>query len=1111
MRLVLARAAAARTLLVAAIVAATVTALLLTGFALYAQLLPVAGTRAAIVEAEPDERTLLVSTGAGETAEQLAERDAAVRELLSQELAGTTSAVYAGGYASGQELPPGLAPTDGPPVIGFLTDLPDHAALVAGSWPEPAAEGAPVPAAVPEPVATELGLAIGDRVEIVDRRAQDRPAPVEVVGLWQPVDPADPYWRLLSGPLSRGGWGPFLVHPDEFAARYRLLAGLEWLAVPDPAALAEADLRTVVADVEDLSDQLIQQRETDPALDSSARLTTGMGELADRLAVAAVVHRSGMVLPAALLVVIAGFGLVLLARLLAAHRRGENALLRARGASRRQLVRFTAAEALLVVTPAALLGAPGGTWLVRFADQRIGDRAFAVTGDLAPYGLAGPPLAWLVAAAAAAGCGLALALPAAGRGRTWVAEQQERSRPGRAALLQRGGVDLALVGLAVLAWTQLRQYGSAVAPRDAGLGIDPLLVAAPVVGVLAATAVALRLLPLATRLGVRLAARRDAFPGLLGVWQADRRPHAGPVLLLVLAVATAVLAPAVVATWQQSQRDQAAQQVGADLRITADNPSASSGRELRAALPAATGLMPVHRTGIRVADSGTTTLLAVATEQAPGVMELRPDLAPAGTGELFALLRQGRPELTGLPLPDGARRLVGRFRFEVPEPQRYRFLHPVFDRGVHVADEPVQVLAPTPEADQLSVHVRDADGVIRSVQVGRPRTGPGGGRVGGVELDAAGGLDLDLTLPQDATELVGLGAGLAVGGFDPNLFPDEPFDRVPVSWHWEDLRVVGADGTETPLQVPEQWQVHDGDRDPTGPQPSRLDRGLAVAATLEPARHFPIAVRFLLTAPPPELPVLPVVVTPDLLAATGGQVGGPVTINEGAAGISTVRLAGVVAAVPGTADGSGALVDLAWLSTHQLLQNRPTPTVTEWWVGAPSGTGTAAVDRLAWTGEVHDRQAQTRELLDDPLGTGVLFTLWAAAGSAALLAAFGLVVDSQATAVRRRRELAVLHTLGTSPAGLARALVVEQAVLAGLGVTAGALVGVAVAAAMGTSLVLTPGGAVPVPEPLLSLSPAQFAAPTLGLFAAAVGLGALVARRARREVAAGALRIGEDG
>jgi hypothetical protein len=1121
--LVLARVAAARTLLVAAGLAATVATVLLTAFLLYAQLLPVAGARAAIIDAPPHERTLRVTGSALQTPDELAARDAAVRELFAggpgsapgrSGLAGVPLAVSASGYASGQELPAGLVPDGGSAVVGFATNLPEHAELAGGGrWPEPVPAGEPVQATLPVPVADALGVAVGETVDIVDARLGERVvAPVAVVGVWTPVDPADPYWQHLAVPVERGGWGPFVVHEDEFVARYQLLATLEWLAVPDPAELAEVRMADITADFQALSGQLIAQRETDPALDDSVRFfRSGITDLADRLAVATVVNRSGMVLPAALLVVISGFGLVLVARLLAAHRRGENALLRARGASRRQLVRFTATESLLVVLPAAVGGAPAGSWLVGLADQRAGSRELGVAGDLAPYGLAGPPLAWVVALAAAAGCALALALPAAGRGRIWVAEQQERSRPGRAAALQRAGVDVALVALAVLAWTQLRQYGTAVAPTDSGqLGIDPLLVVAPVVGVLAATAVTLRLLPLATRWGVRAAARRDAFPGLLGMWQADRRPHAGPVLLLVLAVATAVLAPTVATTWQQSQRDQAAQQVGADLRVTVANPSASSGRELAGALPAATGLVPVHRGDLILPEAGATTLLALDSDRAGAVARLRPDLAAAGPEQLFADLRDGRPELTGLPLPAGAQRLVGRFELAAPEPTTYRFLRAVFDGFEEVDLVPVEQELPPPSADRLAVHVRDAEGLVRSVELGRRATDEFNRLTGGIVLDEEGGVDLDVALPPDAAELVGLGAGATAPGWSPELSPDGDAEPVELSWRWEDLQVVADDGARTPIEIPDSWQVLD--RGDSGVEAERAAGEPAVTASVHPFQDYPLSLRFQLIAPPPELAPIPLVVTRDVLETTGAELGQPISVDGGAGGITSARLVGVVDAVPGTVDGTGAMVDLEWLSIHQFLWSRQPPAVSEWWLATPDRAAAAApaLRELAWTGPVLDRRAEAERLLDDPLGTGVLFTLWAAAAAAAVLAAFGLVVDSRSTAVGRRRELAVLHTLGTSPPALARALVVEQAVLAGLGVAAGVLVGVGVAAAMGPSLVLTPAGQVPVPAPLLSLSPGQFAAPTLGLFVVAVVLGALVARRARREVAAGALRIGEE-
>src|SRR5690606_24050380 len=314
---------------------------------------------------------------------------------------------------------------------------------------------------------------------------------------------------------------------------------------------------------------------------------------------------------------------------------------------------------------------------------------------------------------------------------------------------------------------------------------------------------------------------------------------------------------------------------------------------------------------------------------------------------------------------------------------------------------------------------------------------------------------------------------------------------VEVSWRWE-LAVVDGDGDRVPLEVPGPWSVRGVQ--PGGPAIHLAGDG-AVRGVVD-FRHAGAQVSFLVTEPV-DADEVPALVTPGALSAIGAQVGDVADLTAGGV---TVRIAGTVPALPGTADGEGIAVDLAWLSLHRYLNLRTAPEVNEWWVATTDQAPVVAQAEGLGLG-VHDRRDQTEQLLGDPLGTGVLLTLWAAAAGGALLAAFGLAVDARANAVRRRRELAVLHTLGTSPAGLARALVVGQSVLAGLGVAAGLAVGVGVAVAMGPSLVLTPAGRVPVPEPLLRLVPAQLSAPTLGLFVIAVVLGALVARRARREVA----------
>ena len=85
-------------------------------------------------------------------------------------------------------------------------------------------------------------------------------------------------------------------------------------------------------------------------------VTTGLPALLAGLERAVVVARSQLAVGILILLVIAGATLALAVSLLSSQREAEAALLRARGASRRQLIRTGAAEALLLVTPAAVLG-----------------------------------------------------------------------------------------------------------------------------------------------------------------------------------------------------------------------------------------------------------------------------------------------------------------------------------------------------------------------------------------------------------------------------------------------------------------------------------------------------------------------------------------------------------------------------------------------------------------------------------------------------------------------------------------------------------------------------------------------------------------------------------
>ena len=157
-------------------------------------------------------------------------------------------------------------------------------------------------------------------------------------------------------------------------------------------------------------------------------------------------------------------------------------------------------EGALLAVPAAVL-AP---WVAV-----LGLRALNHVGPLAQIGLRLDPhvtaTAYVLAVLAAILCVAALALPALRSGAV-TSTVAGRGRPRPKSFVQRAGLDLVLVAVALVAYWQLRRYGGPVVESVQGrLGIDPLLIAAPALGLLAGAVLALRVVPAAASLVERLA------------------------------------------------------------------------------------------------------------------------------------------------------------------------------------------------------------------------------------------------------------------------------------------------------------------------------------------------------------------------------------------------------------------------------------------------------------------------------------------------------------------------------------------------------------------------------------------------------------------------------
>ena len=154
--------------------------------------------------------------------------------------------------------------------------------------------------------------------------------------------------------------------------------------------------------------------------------------------------------------------------------------------------------------------------------------------------------------------------------RSFAAVHGKVARGETAGIGQRLGLDLALVAVAAIGLWQLRHYGAPLTRSVQGtLGLDPLLIATPALGLLAGAIVALRIVPLLAQLAERVAAGGRGLVPSLGSRQLARRPlrYTRAALLLMLAMAMGVFAVSYTWTWAASQRDQATFQIGADLRV----------------------------------------------------------------------------------------------------------------------------------------------------------------------------------------------------------------------------------------------------------------------------------------------------------------------------------------------------------------------------------------------------------------------------------------------------------------------------------------------------------------------------------------------------------------
>jgi hypothetical protein len=1028
-----------RLALIAVVVTAILSATLLAALVSFAATVTGYAVRATL-RASPA-TGILITAPTGSAATATAD-SMAVRDALHHALSGGPVAVASSLSTDFLNIP---APLAGAHAQIHMISLPDpagRAVLTAGTWPA-GGGGVAVPVAVPSATAMRLHLHPGSTLTL-RAASSGKSLTVLVTGIFRRTHLPGRYWALDPArgqtPQTVGG---FAVYPSLVTS----LAALTGHHVPvsETAWVVNLDVNRIgVGSLGAIGNALqlsLAGLTNAPGL-RGAVVTTGLPGLLAGLDRAVVVARSQLAVGILILLVIAGATLALAVSLLSRQREAEAALLRARGASRSQLTRTGIGEAVLLVTPAAVLGPIFGGLLLPVLARR-GPLAHSALR----IGVAFPPVAWLASAAAAAGCAVVI-------GRGWLSAAQspvraraERGRQRALASAARSGVDLALVALAVLAGWQLAHYKApATAGLDGSIGVDPILVSAPVLALAAAAVLMLRLLPAVARIGDRAAARRRDLTAAVAAWQISRRPvrQAGPVLLAVLAVATSVIAVAEWSSWQRSAQDQASFDAGADVRVNlppaAPLPVGGLAPLIRAPV---TGSTPIIRAQIALPNSGTAELLALDGRRAATVAAVRPDLANGSPAAVLNRLSPAGPT-PGVPVP-------GR-------PARLLFAAAV---TAHTVGSPV-----------LSIQLVDAFGVSYQVEAGvftangRPHTFsvPIARREGAAYPLHITGFTLQYIMHKHhsgrAQLVIGPVRGTTMtGAASPPFAPGRPGERLasfaspgaPSTLGAIVTRpaVTHAAASQTAVTIAFKTGAGYGPptkvcgfipfRHPCGP-PGPLPSTLTIAAASRPA-------------------AIPAAVTSALASALGARPGYRLAVNFLGTTIE-LKVASVVRAFP-TIGGpfGGAIIDQAALQDAMAGAGAQPAPVTEWWLRT---TRPVSLTGLPHGTTIISRAGVAASLLANPLAAAPQVAMLAIAAAAVILAAAGFLV-SAATARERAHEMALLAALGATRRQLTRLLCLEQAVIAVPAAAAGLLLGVLLARLVIPAVSLTPTGVHPQP------------------------------------------------
>ncbi len=1038
----------------------------------YADAVTLGALRQTIAEAPANEATLNIEINIRPT------NYAAVQTVVDREVGEAFESTGAETFAYAESEPFGFIETSEADLIDILKfshieGIDQHARLSTGSWPV----NGGLEVAVNRTAAEAKGIRVGDTLSVESRLDDSLTLDVLVVGLFEPIDTSHPLWadpELVENGFTASGsfrtLGPFVVTYDSLASEMttlRITAG--WRVIPEYDNLSVAGIPTLRGEAEfldqALNDGLVVEMSGDTDGSSEYAIATGINRLLSGVDRSLTVTRSSVLALLVQLSLLAGYALALTASLVVSSRRTETRLMRARGASPGQITSMSIIEGLFLVIPIALAAPFIGSLLLELINR---------IGPIADSGLsirpAPTPESFLVSGVAALMSLALLTWPAYDAAKDIQGEASHRRRQLTKTGAQRARLDIALVVLSVVAFWQLQTLGADIGARVRGrLGIDPLLVVAPALGLVAGSVLALRIVPLLARAGEWVANAVKGTVAALTSWQIARRPvrYARASLLLMMAVGIGFFTAAYSTTWRASQIDQANYATGADLAVRPNTAVARSVSDLHLAaahesLEGVNVSMPVRIWRSEISRTGQTgNFVALDATKAADVVRARTDLAP-DFASLMTQLSSQRPELGGLEIPgqpDGLSILMD--------------AQEIFDDESENGDnEEGEFRPPRVEGFRGSVRlvIQDGEGLIHRF-TGRSLGSDDGLRriVADFRFARTGAdpllpsypirlinIEIESPLPPDADHLIAVSLH-KIESREGGVWSQVPAQLDWSSWTVGTTQVIGAFISPSIKTAP-----------PVSPG--------VLTAEVNTGRGFGVAPTYLSLRPAgSEIGApIPIVVTTSFLENSELKAGDEIRM-PGLGGRNTPTvIVGSIDAFP-TLDPDSGDVIIADLASIGMETYRPGPSfdrADEYWLSIEQSLEDSVVEALLsepfLSTRISSRADLGRDLLSDPVALGTVGALSIGFIAAAALAAVGFAVSATVSARERLIEIGLVRALGLSPRQLATWLLAEQGLLVGVSILLGTGIGYLLTATILPVIALTQDGEPAMPAVLVS-------------------------------------------